>query len=485
MKRTRLLFLPFLAVLMLSLSSCGALLYAKIAESVIPATVHYSSDGEIIESLPANGLLVIEPTPDEKKGYEFKGWYFDNTSFTVPLSAEKIKERIGKGATEITVYAKWEAKSYTLTFGEGKKEPMTLCYGQSYIIPPLADARGKTFYGWCCTLDGSEVRLTDEEGNALSPWRIDSDVEIFASWSPNTVTVNLELAGGRLNTDSVERKYGASYGVLPEPSRIGYEFRGWYDENGKKIKEDTVCHTNTDSVTLYARWRGELRTVYFDYGEGEGEITQKEYRIGERYTNLPKGTRYGYDFLGWGVTAADTFDLDSPTTLHAEWALTDVTVTVTLNYNGGDPNVISHYVDTYGYYIRTYSLRFGQSISAAYNIGGTRDGYSFDGWYTARTGGEAVDPRKTAFEKNTTLYAHWSPKAYYISFHLSPLSVTLENVKAYYGEPFPALPTDIVRDGYVLVGWRNGTDGEPIVEGETVYTYTSSITLYPIWEAVP
>ena len=40
----------------------------------------------------------------------------------------------------------------------------------------------------------------------------------------------------------------------------------------------------------------------------------------------------------------------------------------------------------------------------------TRDGYTFDGWFTAETGGEKVTTEKT-FNANITLYAHWTAKS--------------------------------------------------------------------------
>jgi len=44
----------------------------------------------------------------------------------------------------------------------------------------------------------------------------------------------------------------------------------------------------------------------------------------------------------------------------------------------------------------------------------TRDGYSFDGWYTAATGGAAVTT-SSVFGWNTTIYAHWTPNTYYVT----------------------------------------------------------------------
>lgn len=53
----------------------------------------------------------------------------------------------------------------------------------------------------------------------------------------------------------------------------------------------------------------------------------------------------------------------------------------------------------------------------------TRTGYTFDGWFTEKEGGEPVD-ENTVFDDNTTIYAHWTVATYTITFHVTgtPLS---------------------------------------------------------------
>ena len=50
--------------------------------------------------------------------------------------------------------------------------------------------------------------------------------------------------------------YGKQYGALPEPTRTGYSFAGWWttrDTGGKRVYSSTVCYA-TGNYTLYARW---------------------------------------------------------------------------------------------------------------------------------------------------------------------------------------------------------------------------------------
>lgn len=46
-------------------------------------------------------------------------------------------------------------------------------------------------------------------------------------------------------------KYGDELGILPIPIRDGYNFKGWYDDEGNKVTENTKVSGDT---TLYAKW---------------------------------------------------------------------------------------------------------------------------------------------------------------------------------------------------------------------------------------
>ena len=64
------------------------------------------------------------------------------------------------------------------------------------------------------------------------------------------VDVTLDACGGVLDEDEVTVIFGNTYGELPEPTREGYEFDGWYTEkDGGELVEagtevsDKAAHT--------------------------------------------------------------------------------------------------------------------------------------------------------------------------------------------------------------------------------------------------
>ena len=70
-----------------------------------------------------------------------------------------------------------------------------------------------------------------------------------------TKTVTLDPNGGTVDVSEIECTVGEKYGELPTPTRDGYSFLGWFDdqEYGNQIKSDTPF-TDTSPTTLWAHW---------------------------------------------------------------------------------------------------------------------------------------------------------------------------------------------------------------------------------------
>ena len=67
--------------------------------------------------------------------------------------------------------------------------------------------------------------------------------------------MTLDACGGVLLTMSVTVIFGDTYGELPEPTREGYTFDGWYTEkDGGKLVEAGTEVSDKTAHTLYAHW---------------------------------------------------------------------------------------------------------------------------------------------------------------------------------------------------------------------------------------
>jgi len=102
----------------------------------------------------------------------------------------------------------------------------------------------------------------------------------------------------------------------------------------------------------------------------------------------------------------------------------------------------------------------------------TRDGYTFDGWYTAASGGTRIVPDTTVVQtEDHTLYAHWTadlPEQYTVTFNAGGGSVSPTSQTVTLGEPYGDLPTP-TRDGYTFDGWyTDASIGSRVTESTTV-----------------
>lgn len=163
--------------------------------------------------------------------------------------------------------------------------------------------------------------------------------------------------------------------------------------------------------------------VTLDPNGGKVSPASKVVTCGKTYGTLPTPTRTGYDFDGWYTRQSSGIKVDKntsvgtnpPTTLYAHWK--GKTYTVSLDANGGTVGMKSR--------TATYGSEY-PALPAP-----TRTGYSFDGWYTQKTGGTKVDDNTTVTTAaNHTLYAHW-----HLTPAIAPYDVKLEmDATGVYGE---------------------------------------------------
>lgn len=73
----------------------------------------------------------------------------------------------------------------------------------------------------------------------------------------STVTVKYDPNGGSSTLNAAELSQGQTINTLPEATRDGFTFEGWYTaaEGGEKVEEDYIL---TGNVTFYARWSESL-----------------------------------------------------------------------------------------------------------------------------------------------------------------------------------------------------------------------------------
>ena len=366
--------------------------------TVAPITVTVTNDG-----ISEEDLLRITSAVSSKVGYESWGWFIDE-GCTQPVSRTNIKNK------SVTVYMKWielTGTTYTVTYdpnNAGKVGIEDVDYsaefGQASVAEGVTNYRPiyKTastdtnplimYYlvGWSTEPDATE---------ATPSFEITSNVTLYAVWAEKEHTVTYSSDG---TNGGLIQYYCDGQGLVPATSeRVSYKLAGWYTaaSDGEKRSEG---YSVTEDMTLYAVWRGVM--VYYDANGGSVTTGSEQYN-GSPMT-LPTPTRTGYKFTGWYTAASggdkvgDAGGGYTPTdgiTLYAQW--TGFTVTFDANDGSVSPGSAQYN---------------GTAITLPTP---TRSGYTFNGWYTASSGGSKVggagDPYTPAAD--VTLYAQWTKES--------------------------------------------------------------------------
>lgn len=349
--------------------------------------------GDMVCPIASKIVTTTEPYGElpilTKTSATFLGWY------TSEIDGNRIDETmIVKIESDITLYARWtQVETFTVTFqangGNCVTKTMQVLLNEKYGSLPIATRIGYKFDGWYTDINGG-TKVTEQtvfsEKNAVT---------LYAHWTLITYKVAFDTNGGTMAHSVLEVSNGNNYGSLPIPVLDNYEFGGWYTSKtgGIQIKDTTKVNL-TKNITLYARWNGAYRTLQLNPNYNNLQVISKTVQNGNYYDN-EKLIRAGYDFEGWftndgkKILNGTRIELSQNTTLTARWS----PKTYTVYLDKGDSSLSSIQAKNGEYYNLENPERFG---------------YTFDGWYTAKTGGTKVtNETLIQLTSDITLYARF------------------------------------------------------------------------------
>ena len=252
---------------------------------------------------------------------------------------------------------------------------------------------------------------------------------ISTSASAYTVTYN-NNGGSGCTTTSVT--YGGKYGTMCEPTRNGYVFIGWFDENYKDKPLNYYADTYSDLKNAFGYDADALYNYYITYGKGEGR----------RISQYVKG---------------DSFTGNANKTIYAGWYAQGYTISY--NSNGGTGSMASDVVKTGG----TATIKANEFTKKGYTFAGwttksdgTDDGYNWTGWSGTWN---YVDGQYGIANKTLKLYARWTPKSYTISYNSNGGTGTMASDTVSTGSKATIKSNTFTKTGYKFVGWTTKSDG--------------------------
>lgn len=143
--------------------------------------------------------------------------------------------------------------------------------------------------------------------------------------------IMFDVQGGEPNPPSRTVSKGEKYGDLPEVTRDGYFFDGWFTAatGGSRVSASTIVNKDKD-VTLYAHWtKKAICTITLDARGGDMEWMPRTVEEGDSVGELPVAAQENREFLGWYTAAIGGTRVDAETvvtknvTFYAHWRRTD------------------------------------------------------------------------------------------------------------------------------------------------------------------
>ncbi|MBQ7188971.1 MAG: leucine-rich repeat protein [Kiritimatiellae bacterium] len=197
-----------------------------------------------------------------RSGYTFGGyWTGTNGSGTQYYTATGTSARTWNMAIVTTLYAKWTANTYTVTYspgayGTGSQQTATKTHGVSLTLKGAIFTRtGYTQTGWATSDGGTQMY------GLSGIYTANAAATLYPFWTANTYTITLDRQNGSGGTASVTATYGSAMPSITIPTRSGYTFGGyWSGTNGSGTQYYTATGASTrawdktTATTLYAKW---------------------------------------------------------------------------------------------------------------------------------------------------------------------------------------------------------------------------------------
>lgn len=425
------------------------------------------------------------------KGYKFKGWQdADGNTY----DSDTVYNTLG----DTTVYAQWEKRDYTITFdyncsktdkitGNSVKSKAAV-YGEAVGELPEPSIEGKTFNGWWYKTD----KGTNKRYYANTIYDVDGDITLKADWNTKMCTVYYYGNGGTTDgtyeyADMLDYDYEYNSYVEIHENPFSYDGDGDYTFAGWSLTEDGEVKyqpgeyvTLTDDLYLYAVWKKDVSSLRFHANGGSKGIYSDPYTMnisyGDNITMLPDNAYVRTDYIlkGWSLSSKAAtvdykcsekvsiddytlIDYEDGIDLYAVWEVSIIRYKITFDYNSPNTKLTMT-----GNSVKTKDVEGGRAIGTlpvpkiSY--------YTFDGWYTDKAGGTKVTD-KTICNGNMTLYAHWTPVEYKITYNLDGGTVKGNNPELYTVETDTFTLVNPVKTGYDFAGWTgtNGTTPEKTV----------------------
>ncbi len=359
--------------------------------------------------------------------------------------------------------------------------------GEPYGTLPTASRADCEFLGWYT----EGIRVGTPEPYTTATEVQSSDHTLFAHWRAKvTFQPNDGSSSSTVNVD-----FGIGNGTLTvpqNPSRIGYNFKGWRNPNTKTTYTYGQSMPVTGNVTLIAEWEIIEYTVTHAINGADwvydrnGQITmnwQDKVVHGANYVVGFITARKGYKFIGWQyggrlyLPGEAIPNVTSDLTLTAQWE----ELTVCLNFDTDGDGVMEPLTLTYSQVVEAGG---SMDLIPSSLVPKTSE-VMFTGWQI-KNAKNADDNKYFSLPgfKNYDLKATFTKKCFSVRYNANGGDLTpATQIKEAYKPIILSRQIPCYLQDYYFIGWsedKNGMDAPVYLPGQE-FTGNRDVLLYAVY----
>ena len=362
-----------------------------------------------------------------KTGYTFAGWSKTSTGAIEYTNGSTVKNLAASGS--ITLYAKWTANTYTITYnangGSGTTEKTTCTYDTNCTI--AANSFTKTGYTFASWTKDSTTGTSYTAGSTVKNLATSGNVNMYAKWNTNTYKIAYTMNNGSLGTN--------------KPTSASYDANVLIDNPTKNLT--VTINANSQGATISKTSVSQAQTFNGWTVSGLNTSTAKTGTASNAITTAYTGTSTKNTYFK-NLTATN----NGTVTFTANWTNTAVTLP-TITKTG-------------------YTCGYATSASGSIV-------YASGSKYTP------------SGELSKTLYAKCNANTYTITYNANGGSGTMSKTTCTYDTDCTLAANSFTKTGYTFANWtKDSTTGTEYTAGSIVKNLATSgnVNMYAKWESV-
>ena len=355
----------------------------------------------------AGTQVVYSATEPTKANTETNSYIFDGWATEADGEMVYAKGALPNATADATYYAHFTETTlkWKVTFNPNSGVCTTdyiyvdkVDGGKAIGTLPTATRTGYTLKGWYTATSGGTILKTST--------KITKDVTYYAQWTAIRHDLTWDMNGGVVTTAGQVGKstvfpdvdatgvqtYNLSYAAAikaPVVSRAGYTFVNW--------GVPTIAATMPlNDLTYTAQWKANTNTPYVvkhmqeNLATGAFDEAESEDFTGTTDTYVTPKTK---SYPGYVTPAAQTVQILGDGSQVVTYNYSLLRYTITWDANGGECATAST------------EVAHGATLTLPE---ATKEGYTFDGWFTKPVGGDQITDATVILRNIGTLYAHFT-----------------------------------------------------------------------------